>query len=240
MSLMRLDKIMSSTGRWSRREVKQLVKEGRVLVAGKPAAVADDKYDPEQTEIRVDGEVLNFSTYHYVMLHKPAGVLSATEDRRAGTVLELLPAELQKLELFPVGRLDKDTEGLLLMTDDGPLAHRLLSPKHHVDKVYYAETDGVLTDRDCAALAEGLVLEDGLHCLPAKLEILSSGAQSKVLITLREGKFHQVKRMLASRGAPVSYLKRLSMGPLQLDPELQRGEWRYLTKNETEALLQLK
>ena len=240
MSLMRLDKIVGSTGRWSRREVKQLVKEGRILVDGKPAPAADEKYDPEQSEIRVDGEALCFSTYHYVMLHKPAGVLSATEDRRAGTVLELLPPELQKLELFPVGRLDKDTEGLLLMTDDGALAHRLLSPKHHVDKVYYAKTDGVLTEADCAALAEGLVLEDGLHCLPAKLEILSAGAQSEVLITLREGKFHQVKRMLASRGAPVLYLKRLSMGPLRLDPQLECGKWRYLSKTETDALLKLK
>ena len=240
MSLMRLDKIVGSTGRWSRREVKQLVKEGRILVDGKPAPAADEKYDPEQSEIRVDGEALCFSTYHYVMLHKPAGVLSATEDRRAGTVLELLPPELQKLELFPVGRLDKDTEGLLLMTDDGALAHRLLSPKHHVDKVYYVKTDGVLTKADCAALAEGLVLEDGLHCLPAKLEILSAGAQSEVLITLREGKFHQVKRMLASRGAPVLYLKRLSMGPLRLDPQLECGKWRYLSKTETDALLKLK
>lgn len=240
MSLMRLDKIVGSTGRWSRREVKQLVKEGRILVDGKPAPAADEKYDPEQSEIRVDGEALCFSAYHYVMLHKPAGVLSATEDRRAGTVLELLPPELQKLELFPVGRLDKDTEGLLLMTDDGALAHRLLSPKHHVDKVYYAKTDGVLTEADCAALAEGLVLEDGLHCLPAKLEILSAGAQSEVLITLREGKFHQVKRMLASRGAPVLYLKRLSMGPLRLDPQLECGKWRYLSKTETDALLKLK
>lgn len=240
MAQMRLDKIISSTGRWSRREVKQLVKEGRVLVDGKNVPAADEKYDPEQSEIRVDGEVLSFSTYHYVMLNKPAGVLSATEDRRAGTVLELLPPELQKLELFPVGRLDKDTEGLLLMTDDGALAHRLLSPKHHVDKVYYAKTDGVLTEADCAALAEGLVLEDGLHCLPAKLEILSAGAQSEVLITLREGKFHQVKRMLASRGAPVLYLKRLSMGPLRLDAQLECGKWRYLSKTETDALLKLK
>ena len=137
MALLRLDKIIGSTGRWSRREIKQLVKEGRVLVNGKPAPSADQKYVPEETAIQVDGEELRFTPYHYVMLHKPAGVLSATEDRRAGTVLDLLPPELQKLELFPVGRLDKDTEGLLLMTDDGALAHRLLSPKHHVDKVYY-------------------------------------------------------------------------------------------------------
>ena len=240
MAQMRLDKIISSTGRWSRREVKQLVKEGRILVDGKPAPAVDGKWDPEQSEILVDGEVLCFSTYHYVMLNKPAGVLSATEDRRAGTVLDLLPPELQKLELFPVGRLDKDTEGLLLMTDDGALAHCLLSPKHHVDKVYYVRAEGLLTNADCAAFAEGITLEDGLHCLPAKMEILSAGTQSEALVTLREGKFHQVKRMLASRGAPVSYLKRLSMGPLRLDPQLEKGAWRYLTKSETDMLLRLK
>ena len=240
MALLRLDKIIGSTGRWSRREIKQLVKEGRVLVNGKPAPGADQKYEPEETVIQVDGEELCFAQYHYVMLHKPAGVLSATEDRRAGTVLDLLPPELRKLELFPVGRLDKDPEGLLLMTDDGALAHRLLSPKHHVDKVYYARTGGVLTEADCAALAEGLVLEDGLHCLPAQLEILSGGVPGEALITLREGKFHQVKRMLASRGAPVLYLKRLSMGPLRLDPQLECGKWRYLTKTELDALLALK
>ncbi len=239
MAQMRLDKMIASTGRWSRKEVKQLVKEGRVVVDGKIADGADAKYDPEENRIQVDREVLRFSEYHYVMLHKPAGILSATEDRYAETVLDLLPRELQKLELFPVGRLDKDTEGLLLMTDDGALAHRLLSPKHHVDKVYYARTDGPVSEEDCAAFAEGLQLGE-LKCLPAKLEILSAGIISEVLVTLREGKFHQVKRMLESRGAPVVYLKRISMGPLVLDKTLEKGQWRYLTKEEIEKLFNLK
>ena len=240
MAQMRLDKLLSSTGRWSRREVRQLVREGRVLVDGRPAAATDEKYDPEQTMLQVYGERLSFAAHCYVMIHKPPGVVSATEDRRAATLLDLLPLELRKRELFPVGRLDKDTEGLLLLTDDGPLAHRLLSPRRHVDKGYYARLDGVLTEEDCTAFAAGLVLEDGYSCLPARLERLAdNGVQSEVLITLHEGKFHQVKRMTASRGAPVLYLKRLSMGPLRLDPALECGKWRYLTKEEEDALLSL-
>ena len=235
MSMQRLDKLLASTGRWSRKEVKQLVKEGRVLVDGHFAKASDDKIEETQAEIRVDGEQISFAQFRYVMLHKPAGVLSATEDRHAGTVLDLLSPELQKLELFPVGRLDKDTEGLLLMTNDGALAHRLLSPKHHVDKVYYALVDGPVGPEDCAAFEAGIRLGKE-ECMPAGLEILRAGAQSEVLVTLREGKFHQVKRMMESRGAPVLYLKRLSMGPLQLDPNLEKGQWRFLTKEEEENL----
>ena len=240
MKEMRLDKILASSGRWSRKEVKRLVKEGRVLVNGSPAPSAERKCDPETARICVDGAAVSFCRYHYIMLHKPAGVLSATDDRRDATVLQLLPPDLQKLGLFPVGRLDKDTEGLLLMTDDGELAHCLLSPRRHVDKVYYVETDGALDAEDCAAFAAGMTLENGEVCLPAGLEILSSGAESEALVTLREGKFHQVKRMLAARGAPVRYLKRLSMGPLRLDPALEKGAWRALTPDETESLLSLK
>lgn len=240
MTQTRIDKLLSSTGRWSRREVKQLIKEGRVLAGGEIVAGAECKYDPQQTEIRVDGEAVQLSAYHYVMLNKPAGVLSATEDRHAPTALGLLAPELQKLQLFPVGRLDKDTEGLLLMTDDGALAHAMLAPKRHVDKVYYVRADGPLDEADSAAFAAGMVLPDGFECMPAQLEILSSGAQSEAHITLREGKFHQIKRMLAARNAPVLYLKRLSMGPLQLDPALESGKWRYLTNSEIEALLPLK
>ena len=170
------------------------------------------------------------------MLHKPAGVLSATEDGRGETVLDLLAPEYRKIGLFPVGRLDKDTEGLLLLTDDGALAHDLLAPKRHVDKVYFARTDGALTAEDCAAFAAGITLGDGLECLPAKLEILESGAQSEALVTIHEGKFHQIKRMLASRGKPVVYLKRLSMGALVLDETLGKGEYRLLTAQEIENL----
>ena len=236
MAQQRLDKIIASTGRYSRREVKTLVREGRVLVDGRIAASAEEKCDPERAHIRVNGEEIGYREHTYVMLHKPAGVLSATEDGRGETVLDLLAPEYRKKGLFPVGRLDKDTEGLLLLTDDGALAHDLLAPKKHVDKVYFARTGGALDDADCAAFAAGLTLGDGLACLPARLQILSSGAQSEALVTVREGKFHQVKRMLASRGNPVIYLKRLSMGPLTLDETLPKGEYRLLTAQEIAAL----
>ena len=217
MAQQRLDKIIASTGRYSRREVKTLVREGRVLVDGRIAASAEDKCDPLTARISVNGEELFYREHTYVMLHKPAGVLSATEDGRGETVLDLLAPEYRKIGLFPVGRLDKDTEGLLLLTDDGALAHDLLAPKKHVDKVYFVRTDGALDDADCKAFVQGITLGDGLECLPAKLEILKSDAQSEALITIHEGKFHQIKRMLASRGKPVVYLKRLSMGSLTLD-----------------------
>lgn len=229
----RLDKIISATGKKSRREVREMVRQGRVLVDGKPAPAADMKVDPQAAVILLDGEPLGYEKFTYVMLHKPAGVLTATEDRRQETVLDLLPPELRRRALSPVGRLDKDTEGLLLLTNDGQLAHRLLSPKSHVDKVYYARVDGALEPGDIAAFAAGMTLGDGFECLPAGLEILSP---TEALVTLREGKFHQVKRMLAARGKPVLYLKRLSMGRLRLDPALAPGAWRMLTEEERSAL----
>lgn len=229
----RLDKIISATGKKSRREVREMVRQGRVLVDGKPAPAADMKVDPQTAVILLDGEPLGYEKFTYVMLHKPAGVLTATEGRRQETVLDLLPPELRRRALSPVGRLDKDTEGLLLLTNDGQLAHRLLSPKSHVDKVYYARVDGALEPGDIAAFAAGMTLGDGLECLPAGLEILSP---TEALVTLREGKFHQVKRMLAARGKPVLYLKRLSMGRLRLDPALAPGAWRMLTEEERSAL----
>lgn len=229
----RLDKIISATGKKSRREVHEMVRQGRVLVDGKPAPAADMKVDPQTAVILLDGEPLGYEKFTYVMLHKPAGVLTATEDRRQETVLDLLPPELRRRALSPVGRLDKDTEGLLLLTNDGQLAHRLLSPKSHVDKVYYARVDGALEPGDIAAFAAGMTLGDGLECLPAGLEILSP---TEAFVTLREGKFHQVKRMLAARGKPVLYLKRLSMGRLRLDPALAPGAWRMLTEEERSAL----
>ena len=213
MAQQRLDKIIASTGRYSRREVKTLVREGRVLVDGRIAASAEDKCDPLTARISVNGEELFYREHTYVMLHKPAGVLSATEDGRGETVLDLLAPEYRKIGLFPVGRLDKDTEGLLLLTDDG-----------------------ALDDADCKAFEQGITLGDGLECLPAKLEILKSDAQSEALITIREGKFHQIKRMLASRGKPVVYLKRLSMGSLTLDEGLSKGEYRLLTAEEIKNL----
>ena len=229
----RLDKIISATGKKSRREVKLLVKQGRILVDGVPAAAPEMKVDPAVSEILLDGENIGYQRFTYIMLHKPAGVLSAVEDKRQKTVLDLLPEELQRRNLSPVGRLDKDTEGLLLLTNDGELTHRLLSPRHHVDKVYYARVDGRLEAADCAVFAAGITLGDGLECMPAGLEILSD---SEALVTLQEGKFHQVKRMLAFCGKPVVYLKRLSMGPLRLDEALQPGEFRHLTEDEEKML----
>lgn len=236
MELQRLDKIIASTGRWSRREVKNLVRQGKVLVDGYPARSAEDKADPESAEIVVNGETLTYRRFTWVMLNKPAGYLSATEDGRGPTVLDLLPAELKKQNLFPVGRLDKDTEGLLLLTNEGGLAHDLLSPKRHVDKVYYTRVAGRLTEEDCRAFESGLLLDDGLQCMPAGLKILSAGEESEAHVTLREGKFHQVKRMLAYLGKPVLYLERIGMGNMTLDPELPRGKYRFLTEEEVESL----
>lgn len=234
MALERLDKILSGTGRWSRREVKDLVKAGRVTADGAVVGRPEDKFERAATVLAVDGEPVDGERYVYLMLHKPGGVLSATEDPRQPTVLDLLPPHLRRIGLFPVGRLDKDTEGLLLLTNDGPLGHRLLAPKKHVDKVYFVRVDGVLDGADAAAFRAGMTLEDGLRCLPAELEVLSSPDTG--LVTLREGKYHQVKRMLSDRGKPVLYLKRLSMGPIHLDPALEAGMWRPLTAAERAAL----
>ena len=229
----RLDKILAATGKWSRKEAKALIKSGRVKVEGKNPAGPEDKI-PEGAVVTVDGRPILTDKYVYIMLHKPAGVISSTEDPREETVLSLLPKELRRIGLFPVGRLDKDTEGLLLLTNDGPLAHQLLAPGKHVDKVYYVEVDGALDQEDVQAFQAGITLGDGTECLPAELELLPQRDQG--LVTLREGKYHQVKRMLASRGKPVVYLKRLSMGPLALPDDLPPGAYRLLTDEEISAL----
>ena len=229
----RLDKLLAGTGKWSRREVKALVRQGLVRVDGRLAASAEDKLDPAVAVVTVAGETVALHRFTYVLLHKPAGVLTATEDRKQPTVLDLLPPELRRIGLAPVGRLDKDTEGLLLLTNDGELAHRLLSPKYHVDKRYLARVDGELSAADTEAFARGMTLGDGLECLPAGLEVLPDRV---CIVTLREGKFHQVKRMLAARGAPVLYLKRLSMGPLVLEDSLAAGAYRLLRAEEISAL----
>ena len=229
----RLDKLLAGTGKWSRREVKALVRQGLVRVDDRLAASAEDKLDPAAAIVTVAGETISLCRFTYVMLHKPAGVLTATEDRKQPTVLDLLPPELRRIGLAPVGRLDKDTEGLLLLTNDGELAHRLLSPKYHVEKRYFARVDGELSAADAEAFARGMTLGDGLECLPAGLEVLPDRV---CIVTLREGKFHQVKRMLAARGAPVLYLKRLSMGPLTLDDSLAAGAYRLLRAEEISAL----
>lgn len=236
MEQQRLDKIIASTGKWSRREAKELARRGLVMVNGAVVRSLEEKYDPEAVELLVNGEALSYRRVTWIMLNKPGGYLSATEDGRGKTVLDLLPRELQRQGLFPVGRLDKDTEGLLLLTNEGGLAHALLSPRRHVDKVYYARTAGRLTEEDCRAFAAGMSLPDGLQCRPAGLEILSAGEESEARVTLREGKFHQVKRMLAARGKPVLYLERIQMGDLPLDRGLPRGSFRFLTEKEIAGL----
>lgn len=226
----RLDKILAGTGRWSRKEVKDLVRAGRVTANGAVAKSPDDKYDREGLELLVDGESVLAPKYTYLMLHKPGGYVSATDDPRQPTVLELLPPHLRKIGLFPAGRLDKDTEGLLLLTNDGTLAHELLAPKKHVDKTYFVRIDGALDKEDAAAFTGGMTLGDGYTCLPAGLELLP--APNEAIVTLREGKYHQIKRMLAARGKPVIYLKRLTMGSLALDSRLPPGAWRELSEVE--------
>ncbi len=238
MANLRLDKILSDTGRWSRKEAKDLIRHGRVSIDSQVVTSSDAKFDPTAVTLSVCGEVISHEAYTYIMLHKPAGLLSATQDRQQGTVLDLLSPELQKRQLFPVGRLDKDTTGLLLLTNHGELAHRLLSPRYHIDKVYLAQTDGTVNDADCAAFRQGIVLADGEVCLPATLTPLPD-QPDHCLVTLQEGKYHQVKRMLASRGKPVLTLKRLSMGELRLDATLSAGAYRPLTQDEIHHLLKV-
>lgn len=228
----RLDKRLSAAG-FSRKEAGACIRTGRVTVDG-TVVTAPERRVEETAIVAVDGAPLRTGCC-YVMLHKPAGVVTATEDARERTVLDLLPEELRRRGLFPVGRLDKDVTGLVLLTDDGPLGHKLTSPRHHVDKVYEVTVDGVFTEEDRQALADGLKLGDGLQCLPAELR-LTDGLDT-ALLTIREGKFHQVKRMMACLGKPVKTLKRLSMGSLTLDEGLKPGEWRYLTAEERETLV---
>lgn len=227
----RLDKRLSQAG-YSRKEARELIRSGRVRVADRVAADPEEKLSGE-LPLFVDGALVAEGPI-YLMLHKPQGYVSATRDQWEKTVLELLSESLRHRELFPVGRLDKDTTGLLLLTDDGSLAHDLLSPRKHVDKTYLVEVDGQLSQEDQKALADGLELGDGLRCLPARLEL--TGEPSVGRLTIREGKYHQVKRMMACLGKPVTALKRLSMGALELDPALAPGQWRALTPDEVERL----
>ena len=240
---MRLDKYLSDMGAGTRSELKKLIRQGHVTVDG---AVVRDPGAAVTTDSAVTcrGVAVAYETFVYYMLNKPAGVISASEDSREQTVVDLIDEPVRR-DLFPVGRLDRDTEGLLLITNDGALAHRLLSPKHHVDKVYEAEVRGIVTSEMIKAFHDGLTLPDGLVCLPADLEVLDTAeggpeeARSRVRVTIREGKFHQIKRMFLAVGSEVLALKRLSMGPLRLDPALSAGAWRRLTEEEIRTLQQL-
>ena len=235
---MRLDKFLVACAVGSRTEVKNLLKAGRVTVNGKKEKSAKLQIDEERDEIRFDGQVLEYEEFVYYMMNKPQGVISATEDPKHRTVLDLLDDIAQSKEVFPVGRLDIDTHGLLLLTNDGQLAHALLSPKRHVDKTYQAQVKGIMAQEDVEIFADGIPLKD-FTCQPAKLEILSTDAeknQSQIRVTIAEGKFHQVKRMVAYCGKEVVDLQRLTMGTLVLDENLERGESRRLTKEELEVL----
>ncbi|EJL47864.1 pseudouridine synthase [Brevibacillus agri] len=230
----RLDKVLANMAFGTRKEVKALVKQGLVVVDGVVATDPGMHVIAEEQDITVDGEPLNFKRWVYVLLNKPPGVVSATEDNVHQTVVDLLPYEWA-VKVHPVGRLDIDTEGLLLLTNDGQLSHSLLSPKKKVDKEYFARIDGPVTERHVQEFAKGVELED-FTTLPAKLEILSSGETSEVRVTIMEGKFHQVKRMFAAFGLHVTYLQRIRMGPLHLDPALAPGEYRELTEEELHLL----
>jgi ribosomal small subunit pseudouridine synthase A (EC 5.4.99.-) len=234
---MRIDKLLSHKGFGSRKDVKKLLKDGSVFVNGRMVNDGKIHVIPGVDEIVVKGLPIEYKPYVYFMMNKPAGVISATEDDYERTVLDLMDEEDRQKKLFPAGRLDKDTVGLLLLTNDGELAHRLLSPKKHVRKTYFAIVEGWVTDRDAELFREGIVLEDGYRCKPAELNVLKSAHRlSEVELTITEGKFHQVKRMFRAIGKRVVYLKRISMGPLRLDDGLAEGCYRELTDEELQLL----
>lgn len=235
---MRLDKFLVESGLGSRSQVKQLLKKGQVWVNGAAVTSAKTQIDERSDQIVVDGQPLVYEKFVYYLLNKPKGVISATEDDRHKTVLDLLDDTARQKEVFPVGRLDVDTHGLLLLTNNGQLSHAMLSPKRHVAKVYQAQVAGLMDQADVERFAQGIELKD-FTCQPAQLEIIerNEGAQtSLVRITLSEGKFHQVKRMVLACGKEVIDLQRLSMGPLQLDTNLDLGQWRRLTEEEIQSL----
>ncbi|MDF2511413.1 MAG: ribosomal small subunit pseudouridine synthase [Herbinix sp.] len=232
---LRLDKYLADMGIGTRSEIKTWIRKGRVRLNGEICTKPESKVTTSTDEVLFDEAKVGYVDYCYIMLHKPVGVVSATQDNVSETVLDLI-TDKQRKDLFPVGRLDKDTEGLLLITNDGDLAHRLLSPKKHVDKVYYAKVMGRVSREDIRAFEEGVDIGEESLTLPAKLKILSSDEISEIELTIQEGKFHQVKRMFEAVEKEVIYLKRLSMGSLVLDPKLTPGEYRDLTSQELQLL----
>lgn len=233
--MIRLDKYLADMSVGTRAEVKKYIRQGKVKIDGEIVKSPERKIDASTQSVCYDGKNIVYKQFEYYMLNKPSGVISATTDAKEKTVVDLIETKIRK-DLFPVGRLDKDTEGLLLITNDGELSHRLLSPKKHVDKVYYAKVEGVVTPEDQRIFAEGVAIGEGEVTKPAKLDILSSGMISEIELTIQEGKFHQVKRMFEAVGKKVIYLKRLSMGTLQLDDGLASGEYRTLTQEELDKL----
>lgn len=233
--MMRLDKFLTELGIGTRKEAKEIVKKGHIKVNEKIAKNSDIKIDENNDKIYLDNELLVYEKFVYIMLNKPAGVVSATFDNRDKTVIDLID-EYKHLNLFPFGRLDKDSEGLLIISNDGQLAHNLLSPKKHVDKTYYVDVDGLVTEDDIQKFKEGITLDDGKLCKSAKLEIIASDEISKCYVTISEGVFHQVKRMFESVNKKVIYLKRITFGNISLDNTLKLGEYRKLTEEEIERL----
>ena len=237
---MRLDKFLVEMGKGSRSQIKEMAKKGRIQVNGTVIKATDGKIDPEKDVVLLDGQPVSYAHTEYFMLNKPAGTVSATEDGKYPTVISLIDAALRK-DLFPVGRLDLDTEGLLLITNDGAMAHELLSPKKHVDKIYLAYIEGTLPKDAKKQMQEGLIIEEGVKTLPAELVILDPPAGMKegltaVSLRIHEGKFHQVKRMMTAVGTPVIYLKRIAMGSLTLPDDLKKGDCRPLTDDEVREL----
>ena len=233
----RIDKILSNLGYGTRKDLKKIVKNGMVQVNGIIIKDSAMKVDPEKDKIVINGEEILYREFIYLMMNKPAGVISATFDNKDETVIDLLEVEHQVFEPFPVGRLDKDTVGLLLLTNDGDLNHRLISPKWKVDKVYFAKIDQKVTQEDIEKFKHGITLDDGYRCKEAILEIQKASEEgSEIVLTIQEGKFHQVKRMFEAVGKKVTYLKRIEFGTLPLDEDLEEGEYRELTEEEIAIL----
>lgn len=236
----RIDKILSNLGHGTRKEVKALLKKGKVEVDGAIVSDSAMKVDPETAVIKVAGEEIRYRKYIYLIMNKPAGVVSATVDNHDETVIDLIDEEYHAFKPFPIGRLDKDTVGLLLITNDGELNHKLIAPKNHVDKVYYAEINKLVDASDVDTFKKGVVIDDGYKCMPAVLEILNADENgSEVMVTIQEGKFHQVKRMFESVDKKVVFLRRVSFGPLKLDENLYEGQYRELSEVEINLLKQV-
>ena len=233
---MRVDKLLSNVGVASRADLKKYCKQGLISVNGKVINNPGVQVDSENDDVRFNGEKIVYREFVYIMLNKPDGYISATYDKYDPIVLDLIDQSYLVFEPFPVGRLDKDTEGLLVLTNDGQLAHRVLSPKKHVPKTYYAKIQGKVTEEDILAFEKGVILDDGYETMPSQLKILKSDDMSEIELTIHEGKFHQVKRMFESVGKKVVYLKRLSMGKLKLDESLKLGEYRELTEEEVKLI----
>ena len=232
----RLDKMSASQNVGSRKEVQKLIKSGAVKLNGEICKKCEQKIDPEKDIVTVNGQAVNYSKYIYIMMNKPQGVLSACNDKHTPTVIDLVPQEMQRKGLFPAGRLDKDTEGLLIITDDGDFAHIMLSPKKHVDKKYVAQLDNEITDETIKAFENGIIFADGTKCLPAKLEIMDKNSPKTGLVTICEGKFHQVKKMFICCGLNVVHLKRISIGGLELDGNLHSGDCKLMTDLDKELI----